>query len=262
MDQSDLDLLQTVPAYHLQAVLKMRHVPLPHALLNAAGSSSAVLSSSSFPAAALQEVARQLFDADALQATLEDLSLLHRRLLRELVASGGRANSRDLALYFTAAGLLDAEQKKITPADLTDPVRTMYSPAAVQPPQYPQAHPHGAFEQALRHLLLLGLLFWGKQTNFAGRDYTSGIHDGVVVVPPVVREAVRQAWGLQDEPPAVPDDADVGEGARLLQRSLYFYWSGVAAVREGLPLVNNGLLARAALRHMLDVAGSQGHQPS
>ncbi len=47
----------------------------------------------------------------------------------------------------------------------------------------------------LRHLLLLGLLFWGRQTNFAGRDYTSGIHDGVLIVSPSVREVVRAQTG-------------------------------------------------------------------
>src|SRR5262249_32781549 len=124
-------------------------------------------------------------------------------------------------------------------------------PQPPQPPHYPPPHPHGPFEQALRHLLLLGLVFWGRQTNFAGRDYTSGVHDGVVIVSTSVLSVARNAWKLEDNPDiqSLPIDelnigntADVLSRPQSLQRALYLYWSLVAAQRGGLSLVGNGLL--------------------
>src|SRR5579883_2029515 len=89
---------------------------------------------------------------------------LDAAILRELVSCGGRANSRDLALYFTNAGLLTTEK----PAHGLPEAPRSQSGLSVQ---YPVPQPHGVFELALRRLLGLGLIFWGKQTNFVGRDY-------------------------------------------------------------------------------------------
>ncbi len=253
MDQSDLDLLQTVPAYHMQSVIKARHLPLSPLALNSAPATPAASSS---PTAATLEIARYLFVASAIADVLRELSELETLILRELAACGGRANSRDLALYFASIGQLTAPGKT-APDNVSDSPRSHLPTMPLQPPQYPPAHPHGPFEQALRRLLLFGLLFWGRQTNFAGRDYTSGIHDGVLVVPVAVREVVRQEWRL-DEELLARDDADVGEGVRALQRDLYLYWSLVAAQREGLALVNNGLLARSALRLVVEGLGVRG----
>ncbi|HLZ60245.1 MAG TPA: helicase-associated domain-containing protein, partial [Ktedonosporobacter sp.] len=107
------------------------------------------------------------------------------------------------------------------------------------------------------HLLVLGLLFWGKQTNFAGREYTSGIHDGVLIVPLEVRNVVRSALETEEKP-SPPAHADIEEGARALQRSLYLYWSLVASLREGLAIQNNGLLARASLRLVVERVSNKG----
>ncbi len=250
MDQIDLDLLQTVPVYHLQAVIKTRHLALSPLAFNG-GSSPGTSSSSSPTPAAVSELAQYLFDPVAILEVLQSLDEFERRLLRELVACGGRANSRDLAFYFTRADLLVGGKNNEAPGPSLEAARVPSPGTPLQAPQYPVVHPHGVFEQALRHLLVLGLLFWGKQTNFAGRDYTSGIHDGVLITPLAVKDVVRQAWDQQDEPP-LPADSDVGEGARALQRALYLYWSLAAAQREGLSLINNGLLSRAALRHLLE----------
>jgi hypothetical protein len=262
MDQSDLDLLQMVPAYHLQSVLKARHLSLaPLSLGGPVGNPA-----SSLPPAVLQDLAQDLFAPTALAAVITQLDELDALILRELVACGGRSNSRDLAFYFSCTGLLEPG-KKLEGGDLSDtqePVRSSLLTAPLlplQPPQYPPAHPHGAFEQALRRLLVFGLLFWGRQSILAGRDYTSGIHDGVLVVPDVVRAVVRQMWVLDEKPllslppVEVATPLEVGEGARTFQRSLYLYWSLVAASREGLPLINNGLLARSALRQLSEQMG-------
>src|SRR5579859_630703 len=119
MDQSDLELLQIVPPYHLQAVMKSRHVSVSALNLN-----EGMLAGSgmfgSYPPDALQEVARSLFNADALQEVLVHLEGLPALLLRELVYCGGRANSRDLALYFTSAGLLEPTKKSELSADTMD----------------------------------------------------------------------------------------------------------------------------------------------
>ncbi len=52
------------------------------------------------------EIAQLLFDPTSLEKTLVDLNEIEKMVLRELVICGGRANSRDLALYLTYAGLL------------------------------------------------------------------------------------------------------------------------------------------------------------
>ncbi len=257
MDQNDLDLLQTVPPYHLQTVAKARHMPLSSLALTTlsdAMPSSGVLASSS-PTLVL-EVAQYLLNTTSIREVLQDLDELETSILRELVLCGGRTNSRDLALYFLNAGLL-AQGKNPAPVIAQG---ALYQPITpLQPPQYPAAHPHGVFEQAVRNLLIAGLVFWGKQTNFSGRDYTSGIHDGVLIVPQTVQAVVRNEWHLDR---ALPVDATpltvLSDSVHSCQRSLYLYWSFVASMHDGLALVNNGLLARSALRQLIEHLGS-GH---
>jgi hypothetical protein len=255
MEQSDLDLLQTLPPYHLQMLIKVRGISVASKTQHPASSSDTAANPL---AASLTDIAHALFAEDALRDILANLSALEGSILRELVLCGGRANSRDLAFYFSAAGLLSpARQSADSEASgQTPPVPRAYITA----PQYPVANPHGAFELALRQLLLLGLLFWGRQTNFAGRDYTSGTHDGVLIVPHAVQALTH--WQSEDDVRALPASYDVGDGARALQRSLYLYWSMVNATREGLSLLSNGLLSRPALRHVLEhMVGKNHHEP-
>ncbi len=256
MEQSDVELLQTAPAYHLQTILKARLASVKE---QSSGSSSVV----SLPPV---EIAQRLFERSDLATVVRGLGELESLILRELVACGGRANSRDLALYFANSDLLTStkENESLLPSGLSQSqsVRVSGGPPGI-PPQYPVAHPHGVFEQALRHLLLLGLLYWGKQTNFVGRDYANGIHDGVLIVPEAVKTVGRDEW-RNDEPfttvltGAPGESEEVGEGVRTLQRALYLYWSLVASLREGLALVNNGLLSRSALRQVMEQVGSMG----
>jgi len=256
MEQMDLDLLQTAPPYHVQALVKSRRMPL--AAREQSATSTSASSVSSVPTIpTIVEIAEYLFDPATIHAVLQGLNDTEMALLRELVACGGRANSRDLALYLTSSGVVSP----VKGADLL--AVTEYSSSL-----YPPTHPHGIFEQSLHHLLLLGLLFWGKQTNFAGRDYTNGVYDGILIVPQAVRGAVKaiivpkvegahetvaqpfvqlaQEQLMQEEYP------EIGEGVRAFQRMLYRYWSLVAPLREGLGLVTSGLLAKAALRQVVD----------
>ncbi|HXZ03385.1 MAG TPA: helicase-associated domain-containing protein, partial [Ktedonobacteraceae bacterium] len=137
--------------------------------------------------------------------------------------------------------------------------------------QYPTPHPHGLFEHAVHRLLLLGLIFWGKQTNFVGRDYASGVYDGMLIVPRTVMEIADELWNTVAtssslEQSAVQDSKNdhktigesVSEGVTALQRYLYRYWSLVAVMREGLPLVNSRLLSRPSLRLVIDQLSPQG----
>ncbi|GAC1374057.1 MAG: hypothetical protein NVS2B12_38020 [Ktedonobacteraceae bacterium] len=262
MDQNDLDLLQTVPPYHLQTVARTRRMPLSSLALNTiagaapaanapAASSASSTSSASSPALVL-EVAQYLLNTGSIREVLQELDELELAVLRELVLCGGRTNSRDLALYFLNAGLLPGE-KKAAAAPVTTQ-GALYQPITLlQPPQYPPAHPHGVFEQAVRHLLIVGLVFWGKQTNFSGRDYTSGIHDGVLIVPQTVQAVVRSEWHLErvGQVDAAPLSA-ISDSLHGCQRTLYLYWSLVASLHDGLALVNNGLLARSALRQLIE----------
>jgi hypothetical protein len=253
MQQSDLDLLQMIPSSHLQALVKTRRVPLAAMAQSAESSDSASLP--------ILEIAQYLFASSVLREIIAGLEPVAQHILRELVACGGRANSRDLALYLTGAGLLgpakrQADEISSSPERESDLLR--FSPPG-STVRYPAAHPHGAFEQALRYLLGLGLLFWGKQTNFSGRDYVSGIHDGVLIVPLCVREEVKSVLAPEEDPQLAHDITDVAEGARALQRSLYLYWSLVASLREGLTTVNNGLLARSSLRQVVEHMGNKGY---
>jgi hypothetical protein len=261
MEQSDLDLLQTVPPYHVQSVAKTRLGATFKGQSNET-TLNAVSSATSF---SLTEIAEALFDALSVGRALHHLSEIEQLILRELVSCGGRANSRDLALYFSrsASDLLAPLQKPDTAGGYGTMVETdaTGNSASGLFLHYPAAHPHGVFEQAVRHLLVLGLVFWGKQTNFAGRDYSSGVHDGVLIVPQAIRNVVRQEWQgestLMAESGSV--DGEIGEQARTFQRTLYLYWSMVASMREGLSLVSNGLLARSSLRHVVEHLGSRLH---
>ncbi len=255
MEQSDIDLLQTAPEYHLQTVLKGR--------LTRDQQSPATTTLPTEPV----EVAQYLLNRPDLIRVIRGLDPPASYVLRELVACGGRANSRDLALYITNGDVLSTlKQEAVTATSELLPFgqapRSTISLGT--PPQYPIAHPHGVFEQTIRHLLLQGLLYWGKQTNFVGRDYANGIHDGVLIVPEAVKVVVRELWSTEEPFSTILTQhegkaEDVGDGVRGLQRALYLYWSLVASLREGLALVNNGLLSRAALRQVMDHMG-QGTQ--
>ncbi len=252
MEQSDLDLLQMVPSYHVQAVAKTR---LGASFKGYSTEPSPTISSSSSTSSpSLFSVAEALFEPASIKRALQYLSETEQLILRELVSCGGRANSRDLALYFSCSDLLTQTPNPGTEVrgDIADPI---ISSASGQLLHYPAAHPHGVFEQAVRHLLVLGLVFWGKQTNFSGRDYSSGVHDGVLIVPLAVRNVVRQEWPQAET--ELPVTGEVGEQARAFQRTLYLYWSMVASMREGLSLVNSGLLARSSLRHVVEHLGSR-----
>ena len=110
MDQSDLDLLQTVPTDHLKSIAKTRHIPIsvlePNKEASAETSAWPSLSSDT-----ILELAGYLFDRTSIALILQELGAFESAILRELVACGGRANSRDLALYLTSAGLLNPSRK-------------------------------------------------------------------------------------------------------------------------------------------------------
>jgi len=250
MEQSDLSLLQAVPPYHLQAIVKARHTS--QGFVGKDFAEGAELD--------LEEIADSLFEPRTCREIVQTLSEAEASILRELVASGGRGNSRDLALYLGSPGsplaslqnpLVEKSASmsgQVVPA-LLPPARTSLSSTL-----YPTPHPHGVFEQALHHLLLLGLLFWGKQTNFVGRDYANGVYDGVLIVPQAVGEIVLDEWHMKEPfvpAPALPGETP-GEGMYAFQRALYLYWSLVANARDGLPLVNSRLLSRLALRQVVE----------
>jgi len=261
MEQSDLNLLQNVPPYHLQAVIKSRQV---YRALNRPLMSERIDPVlPDFTSMSIPEVAQYLFNPSASREAINSLEEIERLILHELVACGGRANSRDLALYLTSKGLLNSPKSKRQTRPLPGSNPTGISTIVAQgSPQYPTPHPHGVFEQALRHLLLLGLVFWGKQTSIAGRDYASGIYDGVLIVPRAVMDVVNalareELKAKSAEQPALHEESngnagDSQEGIRALQRTLYLYWSLVATLRDGLSLVSNKLLSRPALRQVVE----------
>ena len=265
MEQSDLYLLQTVPPYHLQALVKARRLPYS---FKGQGDNALTEPSSM----TIAELAQHLFDTASCRDALRSLNEVEKSILFELIACGGRASSRDLALYLSLVNTtLDDTHKPhgdSSPTSQSSGTSSKTLPYhQVIPPQYPTPHPHGVFEQALHRLLLLGLVFWGKQTDFVGRDYASGVYDGILIVPQTVMDAADELWNIGQEsgtlaPVPEVDSREntltdqvvegVSEGIISLQRDLYRYWSLVAAMRDGMPLVNNRLLARPALRQVID----------
>src|SRR3989440_6835988 len=179
MEQSDIDLLYTVPPYHVQTLAKLRRPK---------GQSGNIPLLS--PSATIPETAEHLFHPSTIDEAIRSLNDTESLILLELVSCGGRANSRDLALFLTSSGALNSAKEN-------EPQSTSEQSSML----YPTPHPHGLFEQSLRRLLMLGLLFWGKQTNFAGRDYTSGVYDGVLIVPQAAKAVVndRTPSGGEDE---------------------------------------------------------------
>lgn len=254
MEQSDLFLLQHVPAYHLQAVAKARNITQP--ITGQTGQASQASQGTPAPDAPLvelNELGNALFDAASCQEAIRGLSALEMNILKELTACGGRANSRDLALYLRS---IDAPA-----ADKAKQDTRQRDAMLAHGPQYPAPHPHGPFEQALHHLIALGLVFWGRQTNFSGHDYSNGVYDGILAVPSAVMEATLAVLAEQRARAGEDESMVAGEvvqpslfndGIRELQRSLYLYWSLVALQRDGLALVSSKLLSRSALRLVIE----------
>src|SRR5258708_37117391 len=92
MEQSDLYLLQTVPPYHLQALVKARHLAYSFKGQN--------INAPSDSARTTAEIARLLFDASSCRDAIRGLSEIEQLILRELVACGGPADHRDLGFVF------------------------------------------------------------------------------------------------------------------------------------------------------------------
>jgi hypothetical protein len=269
MNQNDLSLLQAVPPYHLQAIIKARRLPVSvHGqYINKQIDPSSMTFS---------EIAQYLFDPASCTDTLRGLTEMEKSILRELIACGGRANSRDLALYFSClqVPLDDAsepEREYITTAVSFKESSKSQPHHHIVALQYPTPHPHGFFEQAVHRLLLLGLLFWGKQTNFVGRDYASGVYDGILIVPRTVLEIADKLWNAVEQSSSHDQTSEedtskdlkttvenVSEGITSLQRYLYRYWSLVAASREGLSLINSRLLSRPSLRLVVEQVSPPG----
>ena len=263
MNQNDLTLLQTVPPYHLQAIVKTRRLPVsvPGQAINKQ------FDPSSMP---MLEFAQYMFDEASCDDALSSLTVMEKAILQELIACGCRANSRDLALYFSC---LQVPLEDAAETDHTNTTSAALSREASKPSshqrlvtlQYPTPHPHGLFEQAVHRLLLLGLVFWGKQTNFVGRDYASGVYDGILIVPRTVADIADEFWHTakqrttNESASVEANDIDLeyvgggmNEGVASLQRYLYRYWSLVAGARDGLPLVTSRLLSRPALRMVVE----------
>jgi XPB/Ssl2-like helicase family protein len=269
MNQNDLLLLQTAPPYHLQAIVKARRLPVSVSGQN-------IKKQIDPSAMTIAEIAQYLFDPTSCIDTLRSLTEMEKSILHELIDCGGRANSRDLALYFSCLQVSlddtpEPDRENTTTADSSKGSSKSQSHHRLVTLQYPTPHPHGLFEQAVHRLLLLGLIFWGKQTNFVGRDYASGVYDGILIVPRTVLQVADELWnavepgssGAQNSEQDTSTDLktmseSVSEGITSLQRYLYRYWSLVAAMREGLSLVNSRLLSRPSLRLVVEQLSSQG----
>ena len=269
MNQNDLVFLQSAPPYHLQAIIKTRRLPVS---VHGQGTNK----QNDLASMSIAEIAQSLFDPTSCIDALSSLTDMEKSILQELVACGGRANSRDLALYFSCLqvpleGASEAVRNNSSSVNVSKEPSTSLTHHRMVTLQYPTPHPHGLFEHAVHRLLLLGLLFWGKQTNFVGRDYASGVYDGILIVPRTVLEIADELWrtaerSTSDDQPPEPDvgiDSDSGgvsisEGITSLQRYLYRYWSLVAASREGLALISSRLLSRPSLRLVVDQLSQQG----
>src|SRR5260221_13683897 len=99
MEQSDIDLLHTVPPYHLQSLLKLRRPK---------GQATSALGISS--TTTLDAAAQKLFQPFAIAEALHSLNDTEGLILREMVASGGGAHRRDLALSLISSQAIGANK--------------------------------------------------------------------------------------------------------------------------------------------------------
>ncbi len=211
---SDLELLRSAPPTHLYAIAEARRLSLPGARpVSAAG----------LP---LEEIAQRLFHEPSLREALRGLEAGEWIILRELARCGGQAPSYELRAYLLSAGVIRSSGRS------------------------PEAQV-ALYEQMLAQLLRLGLVFWGRVDMLGGREYASGAHDGLLVIPPSVL-ALQETLDPHPEesPPAgnLQPRAPLFASAETLQHDLYCYWRVVRDQPAGLALMANGLLPKATLR--------------
>ena len=115
MNQNDFLLLQTAPPYHLQAIVKARRLPVSVNGQN-------VIKPDDPSSMTIAEIAQYLFDPASCIDALNGLAEMEKSIVQELIACGGRANSRDLALYFSClqVPLDDASEPERKSSSLTD----------------------------------------------------------------------------------------------------------------------------------------------
>lgn len=208
---TDFELLRGAPPSHLRNIVETRRLALPG--VSAAGGLD------------LEEIARRLFYAPSLSEALRGLSTPQWAILRELARCGGQTPNFDLRDYLIVVGLIPGSGRA------------------------PEARV-SLYELALDRLLGLGLVFWGRLDMLGAREYASGAHEGVLVVPPSVL-ALLEAPDLADLQAPVPQwqpRAPRAGAAEIFQRDLYLYWRSVREQSAGLTLLANGQLAKAALR--------------
>src|SRR5207237_10130682 len=100
MEQSDLDLLHTVPPYHLQSLVKLRHMPIA-----SKGQDSVTPAKTSVSTTTIPDIARYLFEHASIHEARRGLHETEGLILHELVAGAGRASSRDRAWSFAMGGV-------------------------------------------------------------------------------------------------------------------------------------------------------------
>ncbi len=209
---TDLELLRGAPPGHLRDIAETRRLVFPG---SPAGAGSLDL----------EDMARRLFAEPSLREALRGLSQPQWAILRELARCGGQASNFDLRAYVIAAGWIPGSGRA------PDAQTSLY-------------------ELALSRLLSLGLVFWGRLDMPGAREYASGAHEGLLVVPPAVLRLLEtldhpdQEAALPGWKPRAPRLAS----AELLQRDLYLYWNAVREQPDGLTLMAHAQLPKAALR--------------
>src|SRR5438034_7243672 len=153
MNQNDLLLLQAAPPYHLQAIVKTRHLPVSVHGQNANNQNDP-------SSMTITEIAQYLFDSSSCIDTLSGLSEMEKSILHELIACGGRANSRDLALYFSCRQVpldiaSEPDRKSSTMANSSKRSSTSQLHHRMITLQYPTPNPHGFFDPAVHRISLI-----------------------------------------------------------------------------------------------------------
>ena len=210
---TDLELLRAAPPHHLRDVAETRRLVWP-----GAGSAGA-------DAPDLEDLAQRLFHEPSLREALRGLSQPQWAILRELARCGGQAPNFDLRAYLIAAGLIPGSGRA------PDAQTSLY-------------------DLALGRLVGLGLVFWGRMDMPGAREYASGAHEGLLVVPPSVLALLAEPDLGEPETSPVPWQTHAPHfgSAETFQRDLYLYWNAVREQSAGLALLANGQLPKAALR--------------
>jgi len=192
-----------------------------HKVLKAMAAVSSVTVNSQRKAAHVKTLARTLYNKEAVERALPQLSARERRALDLLITFGGSSTSQRLKQALKREALIEDHPKS------QDSYGYSY---AVEGDPYRHDSPY--FEDVAIRLTCLGLIISEGNSN----PYSSviGFAPGIqLVIPPQVMPHLPEVT-FKENTAVPPIDIKAEASARIFQRDLYLYWSFVRDHEVGL----------------------------